>query len=69
MLETTDTAAAVLAFYTAKLGMQQQSKLNMGSKHVVTFADEAGQRTLVVSADPQDGKTLVNLQLFGKKQK
>jgi hypothetical protein len=67
MLETTDAPDAILAFYKAKLGMKQQSEVNMESTRIVTFEDEANRRTLAVSAGPQDGKTFVNLQLFEKK--
>ena len=69
MLETTDAPDTVLAFYKSKLGMKQQSEVNMESTRIVTFEDETNRRTLAVSAGPQDNKTFVNLQLFEKKQR
>jgi hypothetical protein len=67
MLETTDSAEKVLAFYKSKMGsMKETANMNAGGTSILTFEDEKSGRQLAVGATAQQGKTLINLQMSEK---
>lgn len=67
MLETTDSAEKVLAFYKSKLSsMKETANMNAGGTSILTFGDEKGGRQLAVGATAQAGKTMINLQVSEK---
>lgn len=67
MLETTDSADKVLAFYKSKMGsMKETANMNAGGTSILTFQAETGGRQLAVGATAQEGKTMVHLQVSEK---
>lgn len=69
MLETTDGAEKVLAFYKSKLGsMKETANMNAGGTSILTFEEEKSGRQLAVGATAQQGKTMVHLQVSEKRK-